>query len=93
MRRELSAATAVWTDQAPVRAAIYGRVLILDGIEKVFCVWKERDQGGGARGRVRANVCTYTHVHVYVICGSDSKNNLTAYGVGLRRVREGVCSV
>ncbi len=40
-RRELvtggstSGATAVFVDQAPVRAALYGRVLILDGLEKV----------------------------------------------------------
>ena len=27
--------TATWTDQAPVRAALHGRVLILDGMEKV----------------------------------------------------------
>ena len=26
---------ATWTDQAPVRAALHGRVLILDGMEKV----------------------------------------------------------
>ena len=35
VRREISAGTATWSDQAPVRAAIHGRVLILDGIEKV----------------------------------------------------------
>ena len=34
VRRELSAGTAVWSDQAPVRAAMHGRILILDGIEK-----------------------------------------------------------
>jgi hypothetical protein len=33
-RREISGGTAAWTDQAPVRAALEGRVLILDGIEK-----------------------------------------------------------
>ncbi|EKX41778.1 hypothetical protein GUITHDRAFT_112197 [Guillardia theta CCMP2712] len=33
-RREISGGTASWHDQAPVRAAIHGRVLILDGIER-----------------------------------------------------------
>ncbi|CAG8510049.1 14562_t:CDS:10, partial [Ambispora leptoticha] len=33
-RREISAGTAYYVDQACVRAAIYGRILILDGIEK-----------------------------------------------------------
>ena len=34
VRREISGATAWWSDQAPVRAVIHGRILILDGIEK-----------------------------------------------------------
>ena len=34
VRREISGGTASWSDQAPVRAAIHGRILILDGIEK-----------------------------------------------------------
>lgn len=34
VRREISGGTATWSDQAPVRAAINGRILILDGIEK-----------------------------------------------------------
>jgi MoxR-like ATPase len=34
VRREISGGTASWSDQAPVRAAIHGRVLIIDGIEK-----------------------------------------------------------
>lgn len=34
VRRELSAGSALWSDQAPVRAALCGRILILDGIEK-----------------------------------------------------------
>lgn len=33
-RREIIAGTSVFIDQAPVRAAIHGRVLILDGLEK-----------------------------------------------------------
>ncbi|CAG8506013.1 1373_t:CDS:2 [Ambispora gerdemannii] len=33
-RREISGGTAYYVDQACVRAAIYGRILILDGIEK-----------------------------------------------------------
>ena len=33
-RREITDGTAVYVDQAPVRAAIHGRILILDGIEK-----------------------------------------------------------
>ena len=33
-RREIVNGTATFTDQAPVRAALCGRVLILDGIEK-----------------------------------------------------------
>lgn len=35
LRRDISAGTARWTESAPVRAALNGRVLILDGIEKV----------------------------------------------------------
>ncbi|KAJ3061734.1 von Willebrand factor A domain-containing protein 8, partial [Podochytrium sp. JEL0797] len=33
-RREIQSGTAFYTDQASVRAAIHGRILILDGIEK-----------------------------------------------------------
>ncbi|OQR83325.1 hypothetical protein ACHHYP_14843 [Achlya hypogyna] len=33
-RREIACGAAVFTDQAPVRAAIHGRLLILDGLEK-----------------------------------------------------------
>ncbi|EQC29690.1 hypothetical protein SDRG_12690 [Saprolegnia diclina VS20] len=33
-RREISAGAAIFTDQAPVRAAMHGRLLILDGLEK-----------------------------------------------------------
>ena len=33
-RRELSKGTSYYVDQAAVRAAIHGRILILDGIEK-----------------------------------------------------------
>lgn len=33
-RREIADGTALYVDQAPVRAAVHGRVLILDGIEK-----------------------------------------------------------
>ncbi len=33
-RREISAGTAVFVDQGPVRAALNGRVLIIDGLEK-----------------------------------------------------------
>ncbi|KAJ3386110.1 von Willebrand factor A domain-containing protein 8, partial [Entophlyctis sp. JEL0112] len=33
-RREIRSATAYYTDQACVRAAIHGRILVLDGIEK-----------------------------------------------------------
>jgi midasin (ATPase involved in ribosome maturation) len=33
-RREITNGTAFYTDQAAVRAAIHGRILILDGIEK-----------------------------------------------------------
>lgn len=34
LRRDISGGTARWTESAPVRAALNGRVLILDGIEK-----------------------------------------------------------
>ena len=34
LRRDISGGTARWTESAPVRAALKGRVLILDGIEK-----------------------------------------------------------
>ena len=33
-RREIKGRTALFVDQAPVRAALEGRVLILDGIDK-----------------------------------------------------------
>jgi MoxR-like ATPase len=33
-RRELSKGTSYYVDQAAVRAAVHGRILILDGIEK-----------------------------------------------------------
>ncbi|TYZ62616.1 hypothetical protein PybrP1_002376 [[Pythium] brassicae (nom. inval.)] len=33
-RREITGGAAVFTDQAPVRAAIHGRVLVIDGLEK-----------------------------------------------------------
>ena len=33
-RREIVTGQAIYIDQPPVRAAIHGRVLILDGIEK-----------------------------------------------------------
>lgn len=33
-RRELSNGTSFYVDQAAVRAAIHGRILVLDGIEK-----------------------------------------------------------
>ncbi|KAF1335695.1 Von willebrand factor a domain-containing protein 8, partial [Globisporangium splendens] len=33
-RREITGGAAIFTDQAPVRAAIHGRVLVIDGLEK-----------------------------------------------------------
>ena len=33
-RREILNGRAIFVNQAPVRAALYGRLLILDGIEK-----------------------------------------------------------
>ncbi|CAK4732189.1 unnamed protein product [Aphanomyces euteiches] len=33
-RREILGGAAVFADQAPVRAAVHGRILILDGLEK-----------------------------------------------------------
>lgn len=33
-RREIRGGSAVFVDQAPVRAAVEGRVLLLDGVEK-----------------------------------------------------------
>jgi MoxR-like ATPase len=33
-RRELQGSTSFYVDQAAVRAAIHGRILVLDGIEK-----------------------------------------------------------
>jgi hypothetical protein len=34
-RREISAGTAYYIDQSAVRAASHGRILVLEGIEKV----------------------------------------------------------
>uniref|UniRef100_K3W7I1 VWFA domain-containing protein n=1 Tax=Globisporangium ultimum (strain ATCC 200006 / CBS 805.95 / DAOM BR144) TaxID=431595 RepID=K3W7I1_GLOUD len=34
IRREITGGAAIFTDQAPVRAAIHGRVLVIDGLEK-----------------------------------------------------------
>jgi hypothetical protein len=35
-RREISSGTAYYIDQSAVRAASHGRILVLEGIEKVF---------------------------------------------------------